>query len=133
MGIFWILLIVTLAISAIGWKKFLYFISIGYGFSIAGCAVAMAIAFSDVLTLPTALLCLVLFAYGCRLGGYLLIREMKSASYRKALAENAKEDGYSIGAYLAVWISCAFLYVAEVYPVASRLANTSAGLPVNGL
>lgn len=133
MSIFWILLLVSLVISAIGWKKFIYFISIGYGFSIAGCAVAMAVVFRQVLTVPTALLCAVLFLYGCRLGGYLLYRELKSASYRKVLAENTREDGYPVGVTVIIWVSCALLYAAEVFPVASRLSNTADGVQMSGL
>lgn len=133
LSIFWILFIVSILISAIGWKKFIYFISIGYGFSIAGCAAAMAIVFLESLTLPSAILCLILFVYGCRLGGYLLLRERKSASYRKVLAENTRDEGYPVGVTIAIWISCAFLYVAQVCPVASFLDNTASGIGTNSL
>ena len=133
MSIYWILFLVALAVSAVGFKKFLYFISIGYGFSIAALAVALVIKFHAVLTLPTAILCLILFAYGCRLGGYLLLREIRSASYRKVIAENVKEDGYPLGVTICIWVACAFLYMAEVAPVASMLHNASQGLPVNTL
>lgn len=133
MNIFLILLIVSLAISAIGWKKFLYFISLGYGFSIAGCAIAIVAVFWHQLTLPTALLCLILFIYGCRLGGFLLIRNLKSASYQKALSENVNEGTYPFGLTFAIWVSCAALYMAEVAPVAARLSNMADGLPVDTL
>lgn len=133
MSIFLILFIVSLAISAIGWKKFIYFISLGYGFSIAGCAVAMAVVFWQQLTLPTILLCIILFIYGCRLGGYLLIREIKSAAYRKVLKESTHEGAYPFGVTCIIWLSCAALYMAEVAPVAARLSNMAAGLPVNML
>lgn len=131
MSIYLILFIVALVISAIGWKKFLYFISVGYGFSIAGCAVEMVIFYREIITFPTALLCFILFVYGIRLGGYLLLREIKSVSYRKALSENVNEGSYAFGVTFAIWVSCAFLYMAEVCPVAARLDNTSSGLPVN--
>lgn len=130
MSIYWILFIVALVISALGWKNFIYFISIGYGFSIAGCALQLAIYYREVLTVPTALLCFILFVYGCRLGGYLLIREIKSASYRKVLSENVRAEGYPFGVTVAVWVSCAFLYLAQVCPVAARLDNFVAGKSV---
>lgn len=41
-----ILLIVSLAMSAVGWKYFIYFFSIGYGFSIVALGAAIAIMFS---------------------------------------------------------------------------------------
>lgn len=127
MSIYWLLFVISLCISAIGWKKFLYFISIGYGFSIAGCAVAMALTYRNALTLPTLLLCLLLFIYGCRLGGYLLLRELKSGSYRKVLSENTGEGSYPVFVTIIIWVSCAFLYMAEVSPVASRLDNIGGG------
>ena len=62
--ILWLLL-ATAVISGTGWFKFLYFISVGYGFSVAGCGAVMLV-----------------LVYGCRLSGFLLFREIKSASYR---------------------------------------------------
>ncbi len=132
MSIFWILFIVSMVISALGWKKFIYFISLGYGFSIAGCAVAMAIVYWQQLTWATALLCLILFAYGCRLGGYLLIREIKSATYKKVLKENSSES-YPFVLTVVIWVACAFLYMAEVAPVAARLDNMAANQPISDL
>lgn len=38
---FLILFIIAMLISSIGFKKFVWFISIGYGFSIAGLGLAM--------------------------------------------------------------------------------------------
>lgn len=42
---FLILFVVAMVISAIGFKKFVWFISLGYGFSIAGIGVAMLLLF----------------------------------------------------------------------------------------
>ena len=67
-----ILLAVSLAVSGLGWIYFIYFFSIGYGFGISALAVTLAVLFRDVLTIPTALLCVVMFIFGCRLGLYLL-------------------------------------------------------------
>ncbi len=73
-GTFLILWLVGLVISAVGFYKYVYFISLGYGFSVAGMGVAMLVLFWDRLTAGTALFCALLVAYGCRLGGYLLVR-----------------------------------------------------------
>ena len=80
-----ILLAVSFAVSALGWIYFIYFFSIGYGFGISALAVTMAILFRDVLTIPTAMLCAVMFVFGCRLGIYLLTREQRSPEYKKIL------------------------------------------------
>lgn len=75
-------------------------------------------------------LCCVLFIlYGCRLGGYLTYREIKSSSYKKNMTGEIKEGKtVSFGAKCAIWLSCACLYVTQVTPVFYRLANgTGAG------
>ena len=78
---FWILLGLALLVSSMGFYKYLYFISLGYGFSVAVMGAAMLLLFRDSLSLVTVLMCLMFVVYGCRLGGYLLLREMKQ-SYR---------------------------------------------------
>ena len=76
-----ILLAVSMLVSGLGWIYFIYFFSIGYGFGVSALAVTMAVLFKDVLTVPTALLCAVMFIFGCRLGLYLLTREKRSPEY----------------------------------------------------
>ena len=68
---FWLLFAAALLISSIGFKKYVWFISIGYGFSIAGEGILMLILFGigQKLTLGTVLCCALLTVYGCRLGG----------------------------------------------------------------
>ena len=92
---FWLLLAAALAISAIGFKNYVWFISLGYGFSIAGEGLLMLLLFRDSLTAGTMICCLLLVAYGLRLGGYLAIRERKSASYIKKMLGEIK-DGKTI-------------------------------------
>ena len=121
---FWLLLVCCLAISAIGFKNYVWFISLGYGFSIAGEGLLMLLLFRQGLTPGTMLCCLLLLAYGLRLGGYLAIRERKSASYMKKMQGEIK-DGKAIpfGVKCAIWITCAALYVTQVIPVFYRLHN----------
>ena len=105
---FLILFIIAMVISSIGFKKFVWFISLGYGFSIAGLGVAMLVMFSKHLSPITAILCILCIIYGCRLGGYLLIREKRSASYQKTMKDEIK-DGSNMKFILKVivWMSCA--------------------------
>ena len=128
-----ILLAVSLVVSAIGWKYFIYFFSLGYGFGISALALTIIILFAGAVTPPTALLCAVMFIFGCRLGGYLFIRERKAAAYRKILYDPTLQKKKPIGVIISVWLFCALLYVGQVSPVAFRLANTAQGLPVNDL
>jgi len=74
-----------------------------------------------------------MFIFGCRLGGYLFIRERRAAAYRKILYDPSLQKKKPVGVILAVWIFCALLYVGQVSPVAFRLANTASGIPVNDL
>lgn len=52
---FW-LLFAAMVISSIGFKKYVWFISLGYGFSIAGEGLLMAILYGKTLT-PGTLVC----------------------------------------------------------------------------
>ena len=126
-----ILLAVSLVVSAIGWKFFIYFFSLGYGFSISALAITMFIIFYPVVTVPAALLCAVLLVFGFRLGGYLFIRERKAAAYRKILHGPETEQKKPLGVVLMVWVFCALLYVGQVSPVAFRLGNMAEGHPVH--
>ncbi len=73
---FWLLFGLCMLVSAIGFKNYVWFISLGYGFSIAAEGLAMLLLYGEGLT-PGTIVCGVLFIiYGCRLGGYLPYREI---------------------------------------------------------
>ena len=84
----------------------------------------MLLLYREGLTLGTVLCCLLFVVYGCRLGGYLAYRELKSTSYKKNMTGEIK-DGKTIpfGVKCAIWITCAALYVTQVIPVCYRLQN----------
>lgn len=121
---FFILLAVALVVSAMGFKNYVWFISLGYGFSIAAEGIAMMIFYHDSLTLSTVLLSVLFIAYGLRLSGYLAIREAKSASYKKHMTSEIK-DGNTVpfGVKCAIWVTCAALYLTQVLPVLYRFSN----------
>lgn len=123
---FWILFAIAACVSAIGFLKFVYFISLGYGFSIAALGLTMIVMMRAGLNLVSLMMCLMLMVYGLRLGGFLLVREVKSAAYRNVMKTEIKDgSGMKLPAKLAVWLSCALLYVCEVSPVLFRLKNGS--------
>ena len=123
---FWLLFAAAMIISSIGFKNYVWFISLGYGFSIAGEGLLMLLLFGRGLSLGTLICCLLFIIYGCRLGGYLAFREIKSASYNKNMKGEIK-DGKTIpfGVKVAIWVTCAALYVLQVLPVFYRLHNGS--------
>ena len=93
-----ILLAISLAVSAVGWKYFIYFFSLGYGYGVAVLAVAMAAMHTEALTASTCALCALLFVFGCRLGTYLLVRERRAAAYRKILYDPQLQTKKPVGA-----------------------------------
>ena len=71
------------------------------------------------------IICCILFVvYGCRLSGYLAFRELKSSSYKKNMTGEIK-DGKTVpfGVKIAIWVTCALLYVTQVTPVFYRIQN----------
>ena len=128
-----ILLAVSLAVSAVGWKYFIYFFSLGYGYGITALSAAMLLMYKGLVTWPTLVLCMLLIIFGCRLGTYLLVRERKAAAYRKILYDPSLQKKKPVGVVVSVWLFCAILYVAQVSPVAFRLMNTAAGAEVGDL
>ena len=114
----------AMLISAIGFYKYVYFISLGYGFSIAGLGLLMLVMFRESLTIGTVLSCVLFVVYGCRLGGFLLVRELKSAAYNSKMKTEIKDGStMGFGVKCAIWVTCAALYALQVLPVFYRLKN----------
>ena len=123
---FWLLFGICMLVSAIGFKNYVWFISLGYGFSIAAEGVAMLILYRQDLTLGTILCCALFILYGLRLGGYLAIRELGSSSYKKNMKGEIKEgSAVPFGVKIAIWVTCALLYVTQISGVFYRMANAA--------
>ena len=122
----WLLFAAAMVISSIGFYKYVWFISLGYGFSIAGIGLLMLFLFRESLSIGTILACILFFVYGCRLGGFLLVRELKSTSYNSKMKTEIKDGStMGFGVKCAIWITCAALYGLQVLPVFYRLVNGS--------
>ena len=121
---FLILFAVALVVSAIGFKKYVWFISIGYGFSVAAIGAALLCMFGGSADAGLIIACVLFMMYGIRLGGYLTYRETKKASYNKKMKTEIKDGkGMSVIAKCGIWISAALLYACETSPVLFRLQN----------
>ena len=120
----WLVIAAALLISSIGFKKYVWFISLGYGFSIAGIGILLLALYGGRLTVGTAICCVLFVLYGFRLGGYLLYSEVKCSAYNSKMKTEIK-DGKSMtfGVKCAIWVTCALLYALQVTPVFYRLAN----------
>lgn len=118
------IVLVCAVLSAVGFYKYVYFLSIGYGFAIAGSGIGLLIIYGSRMSLPMILLCVLLIAYGLRLSGYLLIREIKSVTYRKTLDKVAStEKPMPIFVKAVIWIACFLMYTCQVSPVLYRLES----------
>ena len=121
-----VLLAVSLLLSAIGFWRYIYFFSVGYGFAVAGIGITLLILFHSVLTPVSCIACILFIIYGVRLGGYLMIRELKSAAYNKILKpENDRSKTIPAGVKIAIWAACAILYFLQTSPVIFRLENAA--------
>ena len=126
LGIFFAL---SLLVCLCGFKKYVYFMSIGYGFSVAVIGAAMAVMSLLGIYPSAGLAHYVQFAlfiiYGFRLSGFLLIREIKNAAYRKTLAE-ATGSEVPVFVKFFMWVFMGILYVSQTSGVAFRLFNGEA-------
>ena len=123
-----ILAIVCAVLSAVGFYKFVYFLSIGYGFAVAGGGIAVFVmALINPTDAPIWILLIqaaLFVAYGVRLSGFLLVRELKTASYKKTFQEVSGE-GKKMPFFVlfTIWVSVTVLYVAQVSPMLFRYDN----------
>ena len=136
-----IICIVSAVLCAVGFYKYVYFLSIGYGFAIAGGGITVfIIALKNgygegilwLLVLQTVLFVL----YGARLSGFLLVREIKNAAYRKTLKEATGNDKkLPIFVSISIWVCVAILYTAQISPMLYRYTNGSKDVvvPVIGI
>jgi steroid 5-alpha reductase family enzyme len=126
------LLGISLLISALGFIRVVYFVSIGYAFSIVAMAAVTAIALAAQLTWAAALQLLLLAAWGVRLGVYLVQRERQTAYKRQLEGNQAYDRRVPLPKRIPIWISVSPLYVAMFSPAlfAAEGANDLAGFPV---
>ncbi len=129
-----ILLAVCAVMCAVGFYKFVYFLSIGYGFAVAGGSIAVLVMY---FLNPTAtpwwimvVMCALFIAYGVRLSGFLLVRELKNVTFKKTdVAKDtlAKNDEKKMPVFVlaTIWVSVAILYTAQVSPMLFRFDNAS--------
>lgn len=121
-----IIFIAILIVCLIGFKKYIWFISIGYGLSIMIVGIMIPILFKDSSDIPYLISSVVLTAYGIRLGGYLAYRELKSSSYNKKMKNEISDGSHmTIPLKIMLWISCAILYLLMCSPIIYRFINKS--------
>ena len=118
---------------SLGFKKFVWFMSVGYGLAMSCIALTLCIMsfVTGTVTLPLLLLCAVIFIYGLRLGLFLLLRETKNAAYRKTLASAGGDKEMKFPILLSMWLMNGALFMMQTSPIYYRLLNVSRGIAVN--
>lgn len=111
------LMAIALVVSALGFWRVVYFISVGYAFSIVAMAVALALLLGAELTPATWLQLLLLLAWGLRLGFFLVQRERQAAAYRaQAQAVHSASARMNPAVRVAIWLTVSLLYAAMFAP-----------------
>jgi len=120
-----VLVIVSAVICLLGFYRFVWFLSVGYGLAVAGIGAAslvMSLMYGpfDILYV---IQCVLLIVYGFRLGGFLLLRELKNAKYREKMREVGGDAKVPIFVAIPMWAYCAFSYVVQSSGPVYRLLN----------
>jgi steroid 5-alpha reductase family enzyme len=114
----------ALLISASGFYRTVYFVSIGYAFSIAAMAVTTLLVFRRDLTWFNLLQNVFLAVYGLRLGTYLLRREAKSSFSKERESITQRTANLTFGRKIPMWIGVSLLYVLMFSPSLFSLTGT---------
>lgn len=126
------LFVASAILCAVGFYKFVYFLSIGYGFAVAGGGIAiLAMALSTPTATPiwiSVVQALLFVVYGARLSGFLLMRELENATFKKTdVAKETlnKNDSKKMPIFVLVtiWLVVSALYVTQVSPMLYRYIN----------
>lgn len=127
----WLPLLVTaLAVSVLGFYRVVWFVSIGYGFSVAAQAVVLALLHFRGLGLLSTIHLALLFLYGVRLSGYLLSRERQAAYGREAEGVEKRSEGLGIPRRIVIWLGVSVLYVAMMMAAIFGARAATDGFPV---
>ena len=123
---------VSLLFCCIGFKRFVWFMSVGYGLSSAGLGLAALVLSLATGRFPVFYLiqCVLFMIYGIRLGGFLLMRELKNAGYKSKLQEIGANADPPVFVAAVMWIFCGLLYVCQSAGLVFRFTNALPGEPI---
>ena len=129
--LWWIPVVVSLLLCCIGFYRFVWFMSVGYGVSAAGIGLTMLImsVAGGQFHWLYALQGVLFIVYGVRLGGFLLLRELKNARYREKMRQVGGDAKVPLFVAVCMWILCGVLYVAQSSGLVYRYFNGAAAAP----
>ncbi|MBR4461913.1 MAG: DUF1295 domain-containing protein [Erysipelotrichaceae bacterium] len=123
----WTITIVAALGCCMGFKSFVWFMSVGYGFAVM-CIGAFHLVFgliNHTLTAATTILSVLLMIYGYRLGGYILKRELTNKDYKKKLDSTGSTKAMPLPVSLFMWAYSMLMYTAQTSAVSYRIINRS--------
>ena len=123
----WTVTIVAALGCCMGFKSFVWFMSVGYGFAVM-CIGAFHLVFgliNHTLTTATAILSVLFVIYGYRLGGYILKRELTNKDYKKKLDSTGSTKAMPLPVSLFMWAYSMWMYTAQTSAVTYRIINRS--------
>lgn len=124
-----ILAVITLVITAVGFRRMVYFLNIGYAFSIVAVAAVSVILLWKNTTILILLESAAILFWGLRLGIFVARREL-SAGYKKERDRIDKQyGGITLPIKFAIWISVSVLYLMMVSPLLFSLELPAAVSP----
>lgn len=120
----WLFFVVALVCCSIGFKRFVWFMSVGYGLASAGIGLTMLIvSLTKGFNFLFIVQCILFMVYGIRLGGFLLVRELKNESYRKKMAEVGGDVKVPFFVAIIMWLMMGAMYVCQSAGPIYRLLN----------
>lgn len=108
-----------------GFHEFVWFMSVGYGFSVMCIGIFHLIfsIFSHTFTIGRAIMSVLFIIYGYRLGGYILKRELTNKDYRKTLESTGSTKRMPIFVSLFMWAYSMWMYTAQTSALSYRVIN----------
>lgn len=108
-----------------GFKEFVWFMSVGYGFAVMCIGIFHLIfgIINGTLTVATGIMAALFVIYGYRLGGYILKRELTNAAYKKTLESTGSAKAMPIPVSLFMWVYSMLMYTAQTSAVTYRIMN----------
>lgn len=120
-------LIIALVVSTLGFRRTDWFISVGYGLSIAVQAAIFPLLLWGRFDLWAGLQALLMIAYGIRLAVHITTREAKP-SYAKTMEDSPfRTKTIGLGVKLGMWVGVGVLYALMYSPALMTLNVQAAG------
>ncbi len=121
----WTVTIVAALGCCMGFKSFVWFMSVGYGFAVMCIGLFHFVfgLFNHSLTPAIAVISILFVIYGYRLGGYILKRELTNKEYKKKLESTGSTKAMPLPVSLFMWAYSMWMYTAQTSALSYRVIN----------